>query len=214
MMQGGFVVTLFYMVRHGETAWSRDGNRYCGRTDIPLTDRGTLQATLLAALLHRIPFDKVVVSPLRRARDTARPIVTRLGLDMEIDSRLQEIDFGKWEGLTPKDIQGQFPKEWHDWTRDPLRTHAGTLGERGGNVFNRMTEVLQEYHPYHYVLMISHTTAMRILMAGTLGMPLANYRKLAIDPGDVYVLNMNDLTDIKWKAFNWLTSPLGGPLFS
>ncbi len=208
---GGFIVTLFYMVRHGETEWSRDGNRYCGRTDIPLTEMGTLQATLLAALLHKVPFDKAVVSSLKRARDTALPIVNRIGIEMQIDPRLQEIDFGEWEGLTQTEIETTFPGEWNAWTRDPLKTQAGSMGERGQEVFDRMTEVLAEYSRYQHVLIVSHTTAMRIMMAGTLGMPFRNYRRLEINPADVYVLNMNSMAEVKWKALNWLTTPLGVP---
>jgi broad specificity phosphatase PhoE len=209
---GGLVVTIFYMVRHGETEWSRDGNRYCGRSDIPLTEMGTLQATLLAALLHKIPFDAAVVSPLTRARNTAIPIVKRLGIDMQVDPRLQEIDFGDWEGLTPPEIEARFPRQWAEWTHDPLKTPAGRSGETAKEVFERMTEVLSEYQHCQNVLIVSHTTAMRLVMAGTLGMPFRHYRKLEINTGDVYVLNMTNMAEIKWRALNWLTSPLGVPL--
>ena len=200
-------MTLFYMVRHGETEWSRDGNRYCGRSDIPLTETGTLQAALLAALLHNVSFDAAVVSPLRRARDTAIPIVQRLRIDMQVDPRLQEIDFGDWEGLTQPEIEAEFPQQWMNWTHDPLKNQAGGRGESARDVFERMTEVLTEHHKKHRnVLIVSHTTAMRLVMAGTLGMPFAHYRKLEINTADVYVLTMKNLAEIKWRALNWLTS--------
>lgn len=201
-------MTTFYMVRHGETEWSRDGNRYCGRSNIALTENGTHQANLLAALLHDIPFDAAVVSPLKRALSTALPIVQRLGIPMQVDARLQEIDFGDWEGLTVPEIEARFPQQWIDWTTDPVRNRAGGRGESAPEVFNRMTDLLLEQLQHRTVLIVSHTTAMRLVMAGTLGMPFCHYRKLEINTADVYVMTMHSIDDVKWKALNWLTSPL------
>ena len=58
------------LVRHGETAWSRD-RRHTGRTDIPLTALGEVQAAALAPRLAAWHFTQVLVSPLSRARLTA-----------------------------------------------------------------------------------------------------------------------------------------------
>src|SRR5664280_2928682 len=89
------------LVRHGETAWSRD-RRHTGRTDIPLTRLGETQAAALAPRLAGWEFDKVLVSPLSRARATAE----LAGLeDPETDPDLVEWDYGDYEGRTTRAIR-------------------------------------------------------------------------------------------------------------
>jgi broad specificity phosphatase PhoE len=61
-----------YLLRHGETFWNADGNRYCGATDIGLTEKGISQAHVAAGLLKDIHFDAVYTSPLQRAHNTAK----------------------------------------------------------------------------------------------------------------------------------------------
>ena len=55
-----------FLLRHGETAWNADNNRYCGRTDIPLTAKGIKQAEAVAIQLKGIQLDGVYSSPLQR----------------------------------------------------------------------------------------------------------------------------------------------------
>ncbi len=86
-----------YTVRHGETQWNVE-NRICGRTDLPLTDKGVRQAEETAANLKGIHIDLVLASPSLRARQTADVICGALGLSYERDSRLMEQDYGIYEG--------------------------------------------------------------------------------------------------------------------
>ncbi|MEJ7828784.1 MAG: histidine phosphatase family protein, partial [Segetibacter sp.] len=85
-----------YLLRHGETAWNADGNRYCGRTDLPLTKKGIQQAELVYRHLKDYTFEAVYSSPLQRAYTTAKIACG----DKEVikDDRLIEADFGEWEG--------------------------------------------------------------------------------------------------------------------
>ena len=59
------------LARHGETAWTVSG-QHTGRTDLPLTDRGERNAANLCERLRGMTFSRVLVSPLGRARHTAR----------------------------------------------------------------------------------------------------------------------------------------------
>src|SRR3954467_9265903 len=92
--------TLLYLLRHGETDWNRDGNRYAGRTDVPLSDRGREQARAVATTLASVPFSAIYCSTLQRSRETAEIIAASHNLPVVADPRLIEIDFGTWEGLT------------------------------------------------------------------------------------------------------------------
>ena len=85
-----------YVVRHGETIWNVE-NRVQGITDIPLTDKGRLDATLLKDLVKDINIDVVISSPLDRAIETAR-ILTDGKYPINTDDRIKERDWGMNEG--------------------------------------------------------------------------------------------------------------------
>ena len=87
-----------YVVRHGETSYNLD-NKVCGLTDLPLTDRGMLQAKQLAEHITDYGINKVYVSPMLRARQTAEPLCERLHLEAEVDERLIEQNYGSCEGM-------------------------------------------------------------------------------------------------------------------
>jgi probable phosphoglycerate mutase len=97
-----------YLIRHGETGWSRSG-RHTGRTDIPLTPNGEDEARELGKHLRDISFAQVLTSPLRRAVQTC----SLAGLDKnpEIEPDLAEWDYGDYEGQRSVDILEARP----DW---------------------------------------------------------------------------------------------------
>ena len=88
-----------YFVRHGETVWNVE-NKICGATDSPLTEYGHKQAqeTGENILSQGIEADKILYSPLSRAKDTALHIARITGIDAMEEPRLFEQRFGKWEG--------------------------------------------------------------------------------------------------------------------
>jgi broad specificity phosphatase PhoE len=121
---------VLYLVRHGETAWNREG-RVQGHHDSPLTERGIAQARrvgeTLALLLDGQAPIVLVASPLGRARQTTGLIVEALGgrvAELRLDDRLKEIGWGRWEGLTRAEIEAREPAALaaHDgdpWTVAP-----------------------------------------------------------------------------------------------
>ena len=92
-----------YFVRHGQTVWNVE-NKICGVADSPLTPLGHEQARALGRkiLAEQIHADRILCSPLSRARDTAAEIAAVTGLPVTVETRLIEQNFGKWEG-TPRD---------------------------------------------------------------------------------------------------------------
>src|SRR5262249_11421817 len=95
-----------FVIRHGETEWSLNG-RHTGTADIPLTDNGRRSAKLLRSALARETFALVLVSPLRRARETCE--LSGLGAAAIIDTDLVEWDYGDYEGLTAEQIHETTP---------------------------------------------------------------------------------------------------------
>ncbi len=100
-----------YLIRHGETEWNAQG-RFQGKLDSALTETGIKQAEAIGRRLARLDlsFDAFVSSPLGRARQTASIIAGLAHLPaVQCDDRLAEVSLGSWDGLTPIDIDAQWP---------------------------------------------------------------------------------------------------------
>src|SRR5690625_4282145 len=94
-----------YLIRHGETEYNKR-KVYYGATDCELTALGREQARALAAAFHDIHLDLAIVSPLRRAQETADIILGKKTTLRESEPRIREMNFGIWEGKYYKDLQG------------------------------------------------------------------------------------------------------------
>ncbi len=105
-------MTTLLLVRHGETDWNRD-HRWQGSTGPPLNAAGRAQAAELAAKLGGI--DAIYSSDSTRAHETALVIAEHHGLSVQTDPRLQEVDFGLWEGLTRAQINERFGETFVRW---------------------------------------------------------------------------------------------------
>lgn len=165
------------LARHGESVWHAD-NRYAGVSDIELTQRGHDQADALAGWAATAGLDGVWSSPQRRARDTAEPAAKVNGLPVEVDARLRELDFGVAEGLTRSEMSSRFPEDLDAFRVDPV-THHFPGGEHPRGAAERYLDVLGELrqrHPEGKVLVVAHSTAIRLALCALLGMPLNRYR--------------------------------------
>ena len=99
---------LYYLARHGETAWSRTG-QHTGLTDLPLTDKGQAEALQLGERLRELTFSRILVSPLARARQTCE--LAGFGAKAEIEPDLVEWNYGQYEGRRTHEIRADRP----DW---------------------------------------------------------------------------------------------------
>lgn len=168
------------LLRHGETSFNADGNKYCGRTDIGLTEKGVSQAMGMYEKLKEYTFDAIYSSPLQRARKTAE-IVSGRASDVLVDDRLIEVDFGEWEGMRPDEFQTKDPESWENWLAAPERFSAGRTGETAMQVISRLQsfyDELIERYSGKTVLIVGHNGVNRLFLASQLGMPLKNYRRL------------------------------------
>jgi len=189
------------LLRHGETAYNADGNKYCGRTDIPLTDKGIAQAKRMNELLKEYKFDQIFCSPLQRAKYTAEIASGKAGL-VKTDDRLIEVDFGQWEGKRSEDFIAEDPDSWDNWLSDPESFKAGKTGENAVQVINRLdsfyNELMDKYDG-QTILVVGHNGVNRLFMSQQLGMPLKNYRKIVQENSALTLITLD-----KHKGFNLL----------
>lgn len=96
------------LVRHGETDWNVV-RKIQGRTDIPLNEKGIIQAQYCKKYLSKFQWDVIVSSPLQRARQTAEIINTELRLPFIVMDEFIERHYGDVEGLTIEERSSMFP---------------------------------------------------------------------------------------------------------
>jgi broad specificity phosphatase PhoE len=188
---------LFYLLRHGETEWNAE-NRFCGCTDVPLSEAGRGQARSVATRLKPIPFEALYSSPLERALETARVISESVGLQPVPDFRLVELDYGQWEGKTVAGIMESEPETFRAWDANPAR-FAPPGGESGLAAQQRVVSCLDSLaakHPVGPVLVVFHKTVCRLAICHVLGMSPSEYRRRL-------VLNNAALSIIQIQPFGW-----------
>lgn len=186
-----------YFLRHGQTRFNAMGNRYCGRTDVELTELGISQARSVAAQVKDIRFDAIFASPLQRAYNTAQ-LASGNGTVIK-EPRLIEVDFGQWEGLRRDEFIIKDPAAWENWDSDPGSFPAGRTGETAMEVIKRVdaffTDALQQY-PDGRIMVVAHNGVNRLYLAWKLGMPLKNYRQLVQDNSTITVFELDERTAV------------------
>ena len=155
---------IVYLARHGETAWSLTG-QHTGLTDLPLTERGELNARRLGERLKGLTFAKVFTSPLRRASRTCE--LAGFGAVAEVDKDLVEWDYGQYEGRTSAEIRKERP-HWQLF-RDgcPGGESPKQVAERADRVVSRVRTLQGD------VLIFTSGHFMRMLAARWLGLETA-----------------------------------------
>jgi len=167
-----------WLVRHGETEWSRDG-RHTSVTDLALTPKGEEQAAVLHDRLSETSFDKVVCSPLGRALRTAE--LAGVEID-EVDPDLHEWRYGDYEGVTTPQIRETAPG-WTVWS------HPSPGGESGAEVAARCDSVIARCRERAgRTLLVGHGHSLRVLAARWLDEPFAFGRHLLLETATVSVL--------------------------
>ncbi|MBH0117083.1 histidine phosphatase family protein [Salinibacterium sp. NG253] len=199
-------MTTLLLARHGETAWHAE-NRYAGSTDVALTELGLSQGEQLGRWARTQSIDAVYASDLSRAVITATPAATALGLPLRIEPALREVHFGRGEGLTSAEMRVTFPDEAALFV-----AHPGTAplpeGESGKDAVARAWGALESItarHPDGTLLVVMHSTLMRLILCRSLGIPLDRYRTTFPSVANVAI------TTVAWNADADDSADFNGP---
>lgn len=172
------------MIRHGQPEWVRDGLNV---VDPPLTELGHRQAALMAEALAAEPFDEVLVSPLRRARETAAPLYERLARDELVEPWLEEIRDPGWHGSPAEKAQQAYDElrarpvddRWHGLVGgESIRTftdriHAGAtsfLDERGVERIDHELPIWSIAEPGRRIVLVAHAGTNSVTIGHLLGL--------------------------------------------
>jgi broad specificity phosphatase PhoE len=179
-----------YLLRHGETAYSKTGG-YCGELDPALTDDGLQMAKAFAEAYHTLEWNAVYVSPMQRTITTAAPLCDATGVKMELRPGLKEIRYGLWEGQTTEFVKRNYPDDYEHWLTEPA-WNPPTEGETAVQIASRASLVISEIEGKYKegnVLVVSHKATIRIILCALLGIDLGRYRdRLNVLVGSVSVI--------------------------
>jgi len=198
-----------FVVRHGETAWSRE-RRFAGARDVPLTPEGLRrQCEAVARTLASQGVAAVYASPLERARASAEVIAKPHRLTVEIEPAFREMALGEWEGLTREEVAARFPADYERWCTAPHLLHLAA-GETLGEVAVRVTagvRELQEAHAGETIVLVSHAIVIRLIVLDALGLgherlwtvdaTPAGITEIEYEPGWATVHRMNTLAHLE-----------------
>lgn len=181
--------TRIYLVRHGVTAWHRDG-RMLGQRDIPLEPEGVTQAGLAATALAQAGIGEIVSSPLVRSVQTAEIVGARAAIDVARDPRLTDLRIGTWEGQKASEVIASPEYQAFAAAPDTERAPGGeSLAELARRTSAAIEQILADNPAGAAVAVVTHAAVIRVLVLHYLGAPMAAYHRLRIAPGSISVLS-------------------------
>jgi broad specificity phosphatase PhoE len=183
-----------------------------GNADVPLSERGRDQCELAATVLARFNVQRIVSSPLLRAAETAEILARALDLPVTFDSDLEEVRFGRWQGLTYDEIRHD--PDYHAFMADPL-TRRTPGGETILDVQRRGIAGLERVGAGERVLFVSHGDIIRSALCHFLAIPVTEFRRVRVDNcgmsavtlrgerAEVKFVNMLADPDRAWDPLHW-----------
>lgn len=193
------------LARHGETPWNAEG-RYQGQIDIPLSPTGESQATALGERLSSMDITRAVASPLSRARRTAELALGEARAAMlTLDTDLQEIAHGEWEGLLASEINDKDPARLRAWREEP-ETVLMPGGESLRQVLDRswqgLARAAEGLGEGDTLLVVAHDAVNRVILCRILGLPLSKLWSFRQAPTTLNLLEGPDVDHLEIVRLN------------
>ena len=169
-MNGGI-----WLMRHGALPPNPE-RRFVGQRDIALSERGRRQARTWQRRLADIPFAAIVSSDLFRCVETAQLVKEEREIPLIQEPAFREISLGRWEGLTPDEVEERFPGAYAERGRDMARFRP----EGGESFADLASRVLPAFDSLavHYagqpLLIVAHAGVNRAILANRMALPLQN----------------------------------------
>lgn len=186
-------MTRFILVRHGQTEWNRV-ERFRGRVDLALNEAGIKQAEAVAEGFSRWQVAVVYTSPLRRSLATAQTLANRLGLVAQPLDALIDIDFGRWQGLSPQEVverDGDLYQQWLDSPQDVRFPEGESLQEVRDRVMTAVADLAQK-HKEQVVALVSHNVVCRVLLCAVLGLDNSHFWQIGQDVAAINIFEVHD----------------------
>jgi phosphoserine phosphatase len=205
-------VTKILLIRHGHVEGIKP-ERFRGRADLALTDRGRAQAQAVAKRVAALWLPaRIYVSPMRRCIETGGAIAKACGVEAVRMDDLNDIDYGTWQWRSYKDVAEAEPQLFAAWFATPhlVRFPNGeSLQDLLARTGDALRLVLRD-HGRDTIVLVSHDSVNRALLLQLLDQPLTSYWRLAQDPccineidvvdGDIQIGRINETSHLDGVA--------------
>lgn len=169
------------LMRHGETAWNREG-RVMGRNPIELDADGRAQVQASVPFARLLQPELIVTSPLARARQSAEIIAAGIGdIPVAEDPQLSEVKYGRWEGMVYHDLIED--ADYLNYRDHPLDAPTPG-GETIAQVQSRGVEAVRRAitdNSGRRILFVSHGDIIRTVLCHFMRLELAHFRRIRVD---------------------------------
>ena len=180
------------LMRHGETAWNREG-RVMGRQPVDLDQGGREQVLRAVALARTLAPDLIVSSPLPRAVQSAEIIAQGIGgIEIITDDRLEEVRYGDWEGKTYRQLI--VDESYINYRKAPMEsvTPGGeTIAQVQARGVAAVDAAVTE-HRGKRVLFVSHGDIIRTVMCHYMRLDLHHFHRLRVDNATFFGIEISD----------------------
>lgn len=173
------MTTKIFLIRHGESQQNIN-DVLSGVTDIPLSEKGKEQCSVLAHYFEGVKINKVFATPLQRAKDSAKFIFPKHEALIEIAESLIEFNYGNYEGYKRSEYNSSNDKIIQQWITAPSNlTFPGgdNIQEHAQRALTGITK-LADKNKGTILACISHRTTIRLILSQIIGLPLDNFRFL------------------------------------
>ena len=185
-------MAILFLIRHGHN--DSVGKKLTGRLPgVHLNAEGQAQAQKLAEALADLEIKAVIASPLERAQETAEPIAKTHNLTVETLTDLLEIDFGKWQGRTFKQLKRL--KLWKKVQKAPSEVRfpdGESFSEAQERVAKGLIALSEQYGEKEKVVCVAHSDVIRLAVAYFLGLPLDHFQRIRIAPASISILFLHE----------------------
>jgi len=203
--------------RHGRTEWNVAG-RVQGQSDVPLDDVGREQAEESAARLATLGPTRILSSDLMRAADTAAALGVLCGVEVELDARLREMNFGAREGLTWTEAWEQMPDGMRAWVEgDETKIPGSETHPQAGDRFaGALREHLEDLGADETLVVVAHGGVARVGACSFLGFPKGSWSSF----GGLNNCAWSVLEEVqngsitRWRIVEWNAGTLPEPIMS
>lgn len=177
------------IVRHGQTQMNVEGI-FFGKLDPGLNEMGRVQCKKAGDILKRYGYDAIYSSDLLRASETAE-LINYLKLPIKFDKRLQEIDFGIFEGLSYKEIKEKYPVECEK-SKNEWKTFDFVTGESLERLQSRAVEFVESLDKTKNNLVVTHWGVINCILSWYFSDKLESYWKYSVENGGICIIEFAD----------------------
>jgi broad specificity phosphatase PhoE len=199
-----------HLLNQPESSWIKE-DRCEGTSDTSLTPLGKKQTVMAGMALLTQDIKGIIVGRLHRTVQTGKLLIKIFPLKLNRDVRLNDMNYGRWQGKFPEEIETRFPEEHSLWKNYPQKLHI-LEGEPLSEVQNRVHSFLEslysnELFDQHYII-VTHDIIIRIILTLVEGKKLKNIWDYTLVPAsiskvciypDKKIIEINNVEHLKRK---------------